>query len=97
MGSDTAIVSNVNIAEEVRMKKKTKKRKRDKEREMETTRAKLSGGGEEVEAEVTVHRVQGAPLIRHIHVTFLGSLIPDSCVFSSSIQLCAEGPDGAKL
>ena len=75
MGSDTAIVSNVNIAEEVRMKKKTKKRKRYKEREMETTRAKLSGGGEEVEAEVTVHRVQGAPLIRHIHLTFLSSLI----------------------
>ena len=64
MGSDTAAVSNVNIADEVRKKKKTKKRKRDKEREMET-RAKLSGGlgagGEAVEAEVTVHRVQGAP------------------------------------
>ena len=66
MGSDNAAVSNVNIADEVRKKKKTKKRKRDKEREMETTttRAKLSGGlgagGEEVEAEVTVHRVQGA-------------------------------------
>ena len=64
MGSDTAAVSNVNIADEVRKKKKTKKRKRDKERETET-RAKLSGGlgagGEEVEAEVTVHRVQGAP------------------------------------
>ena len=68
MGSDTAVASNVNIAEEVRKKKKTKKRKRDKEREMETTtRAKLSGGlgagGEEVQAEVTVHRVQGAPLV----------------------------------
>ena len=67
MGSDTAAVSNVNIADEVRKKKKTKKRKRDKERETETatTRAKLSGGpgagGEAVEAEVTVHRVQGAP------------------------------------
>ena len=65
MGSDTAAVSNVNIADEVRKKKKTKKRKRDQERETET-RAKLSGGlgagaGGEVEAEVTVHRVQGAP------------------------------------
>ena len=72
MGSDTAVASNVNIAEEVRKKKKTKKRKRDKEREMETTtRAKLSGGlgagGEEVKAEVTVHRVQGAPLLSVKH------------------------------
>ena len=71
MGSDTAIVSNVDIGEEaveeVRRKKKTKRRRKDKEREKETTRAKLSGG-EEVEAEVTVHRVQGAPMIRHIHL-----------------------------
>ena len=70
MGSDTAIVSNVNIAEEARVKKKTKKRKKDKERKMETaTRTKLSGGGgREVEAEVTVHRVQGAPLSPTIYL-----------------------------
>ena len=78
MGSDTAAVSNVNIADEVRKKKKTKKRKRDKERETET-RAKLSGGlgagGEEVEAEVTVHRVQGAPRVSdNISGAFFGSI-----------------------
>ena len=72
MGSDTAIVSNVDIGdeavEEVRRKKKTKRRRKDKERETETTRRAKLSGGEEVEAEVTVHRVQGAPMIRHIHL-----------------------------
>ena len=42
---------------------KEKDRKDKEKEEKEATKAKLSGGGEEVQAEVTVHRVQGVPMI----------------------------------
>ena len=71
---ESVVANDDDIAEEVRKRKKAKKKKKkekekdrkDKEKEekeKEATKAKLSGGGEEVQAEVTVHRVQGAPLI----------------------------------